>query len=373
MKSTHNDITSISALGMVAQIRHKQFATVVSQNKLIERIKLKSEECKDKSGNRLYKLIADNLTDQINIATDNNISQASALDVGFPIQKNKTLQQLNMAKNWTEKEEDNLISRISKGILLNGLSNNLKEIPTLKAPSDREFWGNENASVSTVLLYSVAMTLNIEIKPQDLLGAATFYPYYNSQYKNLNIKESQYVFEDNGLPGWLLFGSYQLGGHKYFKEPDIFFPEDCSSAVGKATGKFSNKLAGISTTSIMAAYDDQKNIYGYKPVTTSRDKDVEINKIQNGDIFVKKGHTAIVSGINNSGEFDIYELNRSIDVLGPKMEGGGAYSYNIKDFKSDKQDFIFFLRKDSEGLEESANIHKTLERIDKDLAFMEDL
>lgn len=239
------------------------------------------------------------------------------------------------------------------------------------------FWGNENASVSTVLLYSIADALKIEIKPEDLLSAATFYPYYNSQYKSPNTKESKYVFEHKGLEGWLLFGSYQFGGHKYFKEQNDFYPEDCSSAVGKATDVYLDNLAGICTANIINAFDEQNNIYGYQPVTTNKNQDVEINKIQNGDIFVKRGHTAIVSGIDNHGNFETYEFNRDLGVVKEgmeselkmelKMEGGGKLCYKINDFKSDD---IFFLRKDCADLGESTNIKDILESIDKKLTEM---
>jgi hypothetical protein len=72
----------------------------------------------------------------------------------------------------------------------------------LQAPSDSAFWRNENPSVSSVLLYSIASTLEISIKPDGLMGAATFYPFFKQGYTINGIENNPFVFEN----GAILFG-----------------------------------------------------------------------------------------------------------------------------------------------------------------------
>lgn len=78
-----------------------------------------------------------------------------------------------MALNYAKQQEDNLIDQIIKGKFYSGLSNeiNSNELPVLQSDNTVSFWGNENSSVSSVLLESIAQILDIE--PIPLVGAAT--------------------------------------------------------------------------------------------------------------------------------------------------------------------------------------------------------
>jgi len=119
-----------------------------------------------------------------------------------------------MALSWIEQREVSLITDLEQRILYNSLSNvnGIDQLPALQSPSKTTFWGNENPSVSTVLLYSVASSLGVSVEPKALMGAATFYPFFKSDYAIKDISNNPFIFEK----GVVLFGDYQFGGHRYF-------------------------------------------------------------------------------------------------------------------------------------------------------------
>ena len=170
-------------------------------------------------------------------------------------------------------------------------------MPVSQAPSTGEvasFWGNENSLVSTVLLYSAAKAFNTDIDIKNIVGAATFYPYLDLSADAEHT--SPFIFKD----GVLLFGDYQFGGHKSLGYK-IFYPEDCSSAVGKASGLTHEQVKGIYTGAIRGAYKDlNSDLSGnFVPVASSEDEaGSDPSKIQPGDIYLRGGHTAIISNIS---------------------------------------------------------------------------
>jgi hypothetical protein len=142
---------------MTVQIRLKQKATELAQNKLNNKIRVALEEQKDKSGNKIVEAISKDLQNELIIAQKNSKYFADNIkdiirDVGYPICFNKTALQLEMALNRAEARGIELITDMENGLLHNGLSNKVEQFPVLQAPSTTEFYGNENASVSTVLI-----------------------------------------------------------------------------------------------------------------------------------------------------------------------------------------------------------------------------
>ncbi|MGG2345070.1 hypothetical protein [Rickettsia amblyommatis] len=127
-------------------------------------------------------------------------------------------------------------------------------------------------------------------------GAATSFPFLNSDHKLPNgLVPTSYPFASQN--SMILVGDYQYGAHRYFKEQLLFGPEDCSTAVGKATYLTTGQIQSISTMSMQAAYNDPANEYHYKAITfLSGDiKDEQLKLIQPGDIYLVKGHTAIIA------------------------------------------------------------------------------
>lgn len=265
-KSNPTYIKSIPDAHMSEQIRTKQLATKSTQEKLNTAIIKKLQEIQDISGEALTKQIAENLSGWLELVKGVNglFSPKEELEnVGYPIKFNKTALQLEMALKWVAQRDLDIINDLEHSVLYNSLSNvnGIDQLPALQAPSDSAFWGNENPSVSSVLLYSIASTLEISIKPDGLMGAATFYPFFKQGYTINGIENNPFVFEN----GAILFGDYQFGGHRYFSNeyPNLgqrlFSPEDCSSAVGKANHLTERQIVGINTGALRAAYTDPTN------------------------------------------------------------------------------------------------------------------
>ena len=250
---------------MVSQIRNKQLATKTSQDNLRDSIVKywESDKFKDISGSKYAKSVLESLesykTDTVKI--DNVVHNADVNSVGYPIKLNKTCLQVQMAKDWVETRQEGILSDIKNGRLYNCLSNDIlpDALPMQEAPNNESFWGNENSSVSTVLLYSINHGIypDYRFDTTELRSTATFYPFYNAGYR-LELPEG-YPFASND--GLVLFGDFQFGGHRYFSHkphPNIFAPEDCSSAVAKATGLREEQIVEINTTKIKEAYQNSK-------------------------------------------------------------------------------------------------------------------
>lgn len=358
-------VSSLAAAHMTAQIRTKQLAIKSTQDKLNNKIIRKLEEVQDFSGEALIKKISDNISDWLELVKKVNASfapQVESENVGYPIKHNKTVLQLEMALNFLKKRKLCLIKDLEKNIFYNGLSNDIDQLPVLQAPSNNDFWGNENPSVSTVLLYSVVCSLDVSIKPQDLMGAATFYPFSKENYTIKGISDNPFVFE-NGI---VLFGDYQFGGHRYFsnKFPNLgqrlFSPEDCSSSVCKANFLTENQVKNIYTGALKAAYSDPANEYGFKPVTSS-EKQLNYELIEQGDIYLCSNHTAIILEKDNSRNIKTLEFSRNIDVAVDKKLGGGTYFYFLPD--NDIKP-VYILRRVMPLLKESCSLTELLVKID---------
>ncbi len=361
------DITKHSTRNMSLQIRLKQLATKSSQDKLREAI-VKSLEETECSGEELIKILSDNISNSLELIKSLNASfspKEQLENIGYPIKFNKTALQLKMALDWIEQREIGIINDLTQNNLYNNLSNDIdpSSLPILQSPNNTSFWGNENSSVSSVLLYSIASTLGVPIEHKNLVGAATFYPFFKEGYTVNGIKNNPFVFED----GMLLFGDYQFGGHRYFSNypnlsSSILRPEDCSSSVGKAHSFSDELIKGINTTSLRNAYTDPANIYGCTPVTSSSsDQQLLYDLIEPGDIYLRGGHTAIIAEKNNSGVIKALEFNRDIDVDTNKRLGGGTYEYNLTDMSTNP---VYILRVSEAILKEACHLSYLLETID---------
>jgi hypothetical protein len=139
----------------------------------------------DKSGEITGKEIIQDLEEFYNTSksVNNYLKEQDVNDIGYPIKFNKTNLQLKMALDYAKGQSDNLIDKIVKGKFYSGLSNeiNSNELPILQSDNTVSFWGNENSSVSSVLLECIAQIL--DIKPTSLVGAGTVYEFYNLQYE----------------------------------------------------------------------------------------------------------------------------------------------------------------------------------------------
>ncbi|HJD59926.1 MAG TPA: hypothetical protein LFW20_04640 [Rickettsia endosymbiont of Omalisus fontisbellaquei] len=340
------NINSKSVLHMVAQIRAKQLATRDAQNKeQYAIVEAWEENGIDKSGEITGKEIIQDLEEfySTSKSVNNYLKEQDVNDIGYPIKFNKTNLQLKMALDYAKGQSDNLIDKIVKGKFYSGLSNeiNSNELPILQSDNTVSFWGNENSSVSSVLLECIAQIL--DIKPTSLVGAGTVYEFYNSQYelpKELIPEDYHFV----GEKGMLLFGDYQFGGHRYFKDQLVFGPEDCSSSVGKATYLTTEQVRGINTTQMRENYSQ----YGYKLVTTldSNTSGEQLKLIQPGDIYLYKSHTAIIATEpDNHSNITTLEFNRDIDTENSKRLGGGTYNYKLIDkAKEDANSPVYILR-----------------------------
>jgi len=361
-------INTISTAHMAAQIRVKQLATKESQDLLLVAIRKVLELGQDKSGQEIVAEIEKTLLFQLELVREVNAKLAPkdiTAQVGYPIKFNKTALQLEMALDWVRRRGEDLIVDFENGVLYNGLSNDVAadQLPVLKAPSETTFWGNENSSVSTVLLYSVANTFGCNVSLETIVAAGTFYPYLSPEY-SVDVVENPFVSHK----GMILFGDYQFGGHRYFSDQQhklgqqLFAPEDCSSAVGKATGLNEEQIVGIYTGRLRDAYTDQANEYGYQAVVSSLpDETFKFDLISPGDIYVRGGHTTIISGKNNAGIITTFGFNRDIDAAKGKMLGGGVFPYDLSDVSEGKPIYIL---KSSNAFKETASLPDFLTRVD---------
>ncbi|GAA5253144.1 RP439 family protein [Candidatus Rickettsia kedanie] len=353
---------------MVAQIRAKQLATKYSQNKVQEIIIEYCEQHPDISDAEIASVVTHNLQTYENISgsINNYLKDQNLNDIGFPIKYNKTSLQLNMAKQWAEQQEEELISQIKNGVFYHELTNTIDpdKLPILQSSSDQEYWGNENPAVSSALLSSIAASCTKEknIMP----GAVTSFPFLNLGYELPDeLVPTSYPFASKN--SMILVGDYQYGAHRYFKEQLLFGPEDCSTAVGKATYLTTEQIQSINTIKMQAAYNDPANEYHYKAITfLSGDvKDEQLKLIQPGDIYLVKGHTAIiVTQPDNKSNITTLQFTRDMDTPVDKKLGGGLYDYNLYNKVKEIETGIYILRPDLEPLHESCSLSQLLKQID---------
>ncbi len=361
-------INTESVARMAAMIRIKQLAQKSAQDRLIEIIKPALESANDDtsgeaSSARINSELAKYLATSTSIREGFLAKQAQykeegknfAEELGYPILFSKTHAQLNMVKTWAEERGEELLRDVTTGKLYHSLPNDIPRntLPTLQSSSLYSFWGNENASASSVLLASITSSLTPETRP-NLTGASTYYHFFNEAF-TITL-DSPYPFADAN--GMRLFGDYQFGAHRYFSNSypnlgqQIFAPEDCSSAVAKATGLTQAQVVGIYTGAIKEAYSNTENQYHYTAVRDGA---------QAGDIYLRGGHTAIISEVAGT-EIDTLGFNRDIDCEAGKQLGGGSYKYNLTDSTEDKP--ILILRSNQAPLGESSSLPDFLARID---------
>jgi hypothetical protein len=364
------EITSYSAAHMVAQARAKQLAIKSTQDRLQELISKAFEDSQDQSGAGFVAEFSGKLSSWLGAVQgiSTMFAQEEVGNMGYPIRFNKTAVQLNMVKTWVESRGDEIVSDLQNYVLHNGFGNAVLpgELPILAAPSSSAYWGNENSSVSTMLLYSAAHSLQVAQEKNQLVGAATFYPFLNGNYQIEEIEINPFFSTD----GALLFGDYQFGGHRYFSKEHpgigqfLFAPEDCSSAMAKATGLAEEQLIGVYTGSLKDAYKTPGHEYGYQPITSSVEGEVvDFDKIEAGDILLVGSHTAIIADKDNQGNITTFEFNRDIDREQNKMLGGGINSRNLlEDIQAGKE--VYVMRRSQAVLGESVPLEDLIGRID---------
>ncbi|KHO02429.1 hypothetical protein JS61_07625 (plasmid) [Rickettsia felis] len=360
---------------MVVQVRAKQLATKSTQDKLSKIITEYRQDHPDVSDKELEQQFLQKISENYctSISINDYLKTQDLNKIGFPIKSNKTHLQLNMAKGWIKEQEESLITQILAGKFYHNLSNEIPcdSLPVLQSPSNTQYWGNENPSVSSVLLADIVASCN---KKQDnLAGAATFFPFIDSSYALPDsIVPASYSFATKN--GMTLFGDYQYGAHRYFKEQLVFGPEDCSTAVGKATYLTTDQIKDINTTNMQAAYEasietgspDPK--YHYQAVTfLSGDiQDSQLRLIQEGDIYLVKGHTALIATKPDSrSTITTIQFNRDIDSAENKILGGGTYDYNLCDKAKEIKTGIYILRPTTvQPLHKSYSLGELLNQID---------
>ncbi|HJD56143.1 MAG TPA: hypothetical protein LFW21_05915 [Rickettsia endosymbiont of Pyrocoelia pectoralis] len=359
------NIDSQSVAHTAAQIRVKQLATRYSQYRVQKSIVEWEEQNQDKSGNEISKEIIEGLEQFYNTSQSINdyLKTQDVNDIGYPIKFNKTNLQIKMALDYAKEQEDNLLGQLKNAIFYNNqyCYVDSTELPILQSDNKTSYWGNENSSVSSVLLESVSTILDAD--SQALTGAATFYPFYNPEYtlpEELIVENYPFTSEE----GMLLSGGYQFGGHRYFKDPLVFGPEDCSSAVGKATGLTNAQVKTINTTQMRENYSN----YGYKLVATLNNIDQkQLELIKPGDIYLYKTHCAIIATKpDNYSNITTLQFSRDIDRETQKLLGGGLYDYNLVTKTSeDPNSPVYILRaENSRSVGEEISLLDFLNKVD---------
>lgn len=323
------DITSRSHAHMMAQVRVRQLATRDSQNLLQQKITAAWEKNNEISGETFASHFQEKLSEMYRSSVDINerLEKHSIEQIGYPIKNNKTHLQLNMVCEWSQKKEDNLLGHIEENKLYHDLSNRVDiDLPRLQSPSETIFWGNENPSVSSILLASLGSVMGI--KQEKMAGAALRYPFCDTKYTLHNIPPFYPFACERKM--WL-FGDYQFGGQRYLKKSkkSLFGPLDCSEAVANSTHLSPEQQLHFSTKDIRNAFFTKNNEYKYIPITSTYQRTLNFALIQSGDIYLHKGHTAIITHIEATGKIGTLEFNRDIDRPSRKILGGGTYSYDL--------------------------------------------
>lgn len=369
------DVNTKQVAHMVAQSRAKQLATRDSQNSLQKKIITYSENNPDYSGAQWQKQVVNKLQEwyERSLYLIDFLKKQQVADIGFPIQWSKSHIQVRMAKEWAESHKTELEQLIQEGKYYHGLSNKIApdQLPVLASSGDLSFWGNENPSVSSILLAAIAAICGD--KPDSLPGAAYVYPFHNPNYmlpEEVFKQLADYPFATKH--NVTLFGDYQYGGQRVFyaKSPNsqyLFGPEDCSSSVGKATYLTPNQVREFNTIKMMAAYNNPHNEYHYSSVVKLTDQDDPtkyLERIEPGDIYLVKGHTAIMgSKPDHRGNITTLQYNRDIEQ-DPKLLGGGLYDYNLITMVKEKKKEVYILRPNAAPLHESISIAALLRKID---------
>lgn len=360
-------VNSIQLVRFIELITAKRYATKIFQDSMVEFIKeeIDSDSKKIDLSDILYLSSLKNfLQEELNNITYFNTACHSVDNIGFPIKYNKIALQIQMALAWVEERQDNILSDLSKGILYHGLKNEYSyTLPELASDNHTNFWGNENSSVSSVLLWSVRSTLN-NTNPImiDKSNFPQFYPFYNEEF-SINTCDSAFL----NPKGMYLFGDYQFGGHRYFRQQILTYPEDCSSAVAKACGISQEQIKDISTTSLKEYYQGNNNAMGYKftKITSSDHETLNFDYLTTGDVCVFGGHVLTV-GKKDSGNITSIEFTRDIDTEGRKQLGGGVKDYTLELFENLAQHgkYLYVLRPNSEPIKESCSVIDLIARIE---------
>lgn len=363
---------------IVAQVRAKQLATRDTQNKMQKIIIKYCEDHPEISEAKLAREVVENLEQYaVNSQSINSyLATQSLSDIGYPIKNNKTSQLIDVAKQWAISQEGELISQIINSNFCHRLTNNIlaDELPTLQSPSLIEYWGNENPTVSSVMLASLAIIC--QGKHDSMPGTAMLYSFCNKNYQfPEELVPASYPFASKS--SMVLFGDYQFGAHSDFKDQSetfcqlLFAPEDCSSAVGKATYLIPAQVRDIATSNMINAYFDSNNEYNYSAITklgSNEIKATQLALIQPGDIYLVKGHTAIcATAPDNNSQITTLQFSRDVDIPENKILGGGIYDYNLLE-QIKTTETIYILRPAERVLHEACSLGQLLHKIDEKYA-----
>lgn len=367
MRVNMTNVVSRSHAHMIAQVRVRQLATRDSQNILQQKIIALWEKTNELSGEQFVKQIQKKLEEIYVLSTyiNHSLQKASIYQIGYPIKNNKTSLQLKMAQSWFQERGDNLLGSIQQNKLYHNLPNDIDgELPHLQSPSETIFWGNENPSVSSLSLFALGYLMGVQ--QNSIPGAALQYPFYDTNYVLHDIPITYPFACEKNM--WL-FGDYQFGGQRYLgTKKSLVGPEDCSEAVANSTNLKEHQQLNFSTVDIRDAFFNKDNEYGYIPITSTYNESLKLDLIQSGDIYLMKGHTAIITNMNSKGEISTIEFNRDIDRPTEKTLGGGVYSYNLidkaKSTAIDSISQIYILRDKHLPLKESCSCLDLIHKID---------
>ena len=169
-----SSITALSHAHMIAQVRARQLATKDSQTILQEKIVALWKENQESSGEKFSNNFQEKLYEMYmsSVQVNNYLEKYPTDQVGYPIKNNKTSLQLKMAYEWSQEKDDTLLEHIAENKLYHDLNNSVDaELPHLQSPSDTIFWGNENPSVSSILLASLGSVMGIQQKKMSGAGS----------------------------------------------------------------------------------------------------------------------------------------------------------------------------------------------------------
>ncbi|EGC34025.1 hypothetical protein DICPUDRAFT_80200 [Dictyostelium purpureum] len=368
------DIQNKQVAHMVAQIRGKQLACEQSQNAMKDNIIIYFEINKDylRLNKELTKYFRNHFKEFVIIGNriTEFLSSEPISDVGYPNQKNKTHQQLILANEWINKYSAfEIIDQIRNGIFFNGLSNSTSNImlPELESDCENEYWGNENPSVTPLLLYAINKIMGYPCNDdQFLVGCGKRVLFLKKDYllpDHILTDTSNYPFADK--KSMILFGSYQFGGQRRFSAQYIFGPEDCSSSLSKALFLNSNQVAHFCTPQILNAFENPDNQYKFKKVIELCGNTLleSVNSVEPGDIFLTTNHTGLFLtkpnfGVAQNSAYTI-EFKRNLDSEFGKCEGGGFRIINLNDGTR-----YYILRPNIGPLKQIVSLKKLIEIID---------
>lgn len=123
----------------------------------------------------------------------------------------------------------------------------------------------------------------------------------------------------------------------------------------------------MNTAQMQIAFFNPNNEYQYRAITILNGNidDRQLQLIDPGDIFLIKGHTAIIATKpDNKGNVITVQFARNIECLENKKSGGGVFEYNLCKKAKQVKSGIYILRSNLELLHESSSLSQLFDPID---------